>query len=375
MRSAAWSERAAVIAVFLANGVGIGAWAACIPALKARLALSDGALGFVLFAFAVGAVLAMQFAARLTRRLGPAKATRAATLLFGVALPLPAFAPDLATLVVAAFAMGAANGLLDVTMNGYASGVERRWGAAIMSSFHAAWSAGGLVGAALGRRVARLWRDAGRSASPRRWSPRSPRWSGPGCRTADAAPPLTEAHIAPPVGALLPLCVAALLCMGCEGAMGDWVGVYLMETARTPQAMAPIGFAAFSATMVVGRLLGDNAVRAWGRARVVRWGATLAAAGLALAVVDPRLGPATLGFALVGAGLSNVVPTLFSAAAGLASVPAAGVAMVATAGYAGLLSGPVVIGAIAQGASLRLGIAFLILCAAVAAATARSLRA
>ena len=52
-----------------------------------------------------------------------------------------------------------------------------------------------------------------------------------------------------------------------------------------------------------------------------------------------------------------------------------GVAMVATAGYAGLLSGPVVIGAIAQGASLRLGIAFLILCVGVAAATARSLRA
>jgi hypothetical protein len=106
----------------------------------------------------------------------------------------------------------------------------------------------------------------------------------------------------------------------------------------------------------------------------MRWGATLAAAGLALAVVDPRLDSATLGFALVGAGLSNVVPTLFSAAAGLASVPAAGVAMVATAGYAGLLSGPVVIGAIAQGASLRLGIAFLILCVGCAAMAARSLR-
>ena len=157
--------------------------------------------------------------------------------------------------------------------------------------------------------------------------------------------------------------------------MGDWVGVYLTETAHTPQAIAPIGFAAFSATMVVGRLLGDSAVRAWGRARVVRGGAALAAAGLALAVVDPRLAPATLGFALVGAGLSNVVPTVFSAAAGLASIPAAGVAMVATAGYAGLLSGPVVIGAIAQAASLRLGIVFLVVCAAVAAGTACSLRA
>ena len=373
-RSASWSERAAVVAVFLANGTGIGAWAACIPALKGRLVLSDGALGFVLFAFAVGAVLLMQLAARLTRRLGPAKATRVAALLFGVTLPLPAFAPDLATLVAAAFAMGAANGLLDVTMNGYASAVERRWGAAIMSSFHAAWSAGGLVGAGLGAALLVF----------------GPTWSlgvaaavvvalaalvWPWLQETGLTPQSAQAHIAPPAVALLPLCLAALLCMACEGAMGDWAGVYLMETAHAPQAIAPLGFAAFSATMVIGRLLGDNVVRAWGRARVVRWGATLAAAGLALAVVDPRLGPATVGFALVGAGLSNVVPSLFSAAAGRTSVPAAGVAMVATAGYAGLLSGPVVIGAIAQGASLRLGIAFLILCVGVAAATARSLRA
>ena len=374
LRSASWPERAAVVAVFLANGVGIGAWAACIPALKARLALSDGALGFVLFAFAVGAVLSMQLAARLTRRLGPANATRAATLLFGVALPLPALAPDFATLAIAAFAVGAANGLLDVTMNGHAGGIERRWGAAIMSSFHAAWSAGGLVGAAIGGALlvfGAAWTLGAAAALVAAFAALV--WTR--LQDADALPPSTQAGAAPPIATVLPLCVAALLCMGCEGAMADWTGVYLMETARAPQAMAPIGFAAFSATMVVGRLLGDNAVRAWGRARVVRWGATLAAAGLALAVVDPRLGPATLGFALVGAGLSNVVPTLFSAAAGLASVPAAGVAMVATAGYAGLLSGPVVIGAIAQGASLRLGIAILILCVGVAAVAARSLRA
>ena len=372
LRTASWWERAAVVAVFLADGIGIGAWAACIPALKARLALSDGALGFVLFAFAVGAVLLMQLAARLTRRLGPARATRVAALVFGFALPLPAFAPDLATLAFAAFAMGAASGLLDVTMNGYASGVERRWGAAIMSSFHAAWSGGGLVGAALGGALllfGAAWTLGVAAALVVGLAALVWTW----LRDADGAPPI-ETRIAPPVGALLPLCAAALLCMGCEGAMGDWVGVYLTETAHTPQAIAPIGFAAFSATMVVGRLLGDSAVRAWGRERVVRWGAALAAVGLALAVVDPRLAPATLGFALVGAGLSNVVPTVFSAAAGLASIPAAGVAMVATAGYAGLLSGPVVIGAIAQVASLRLGIAFLIVCAAVAAGTARSLR-
>ena len=374
VRLASWPERAAVVAVFLANGLGIGAWAACIPALKARLALSDGALGFVLFAFAVGAVLSMQLAARLTQKLGPAKATRAWTLLFAGSLALPAFAPNIAVLAAAAFAVGAANGLLDVTMNGYASAVERRWGAAIMSSFHAAWSGGGLVGAMVGGALlvfGAAWTLGVAAVLVAALAALV--WTS--LQDADALPPPMEAGVAPPIGAVLPLCVAALLCMGCEGAMADWTGVYLLETVRAPQATTWIGFAAFSATMVVGRLLGDNAVRAWGRARVVRWGATLSAAGLALAAVDPRLGPATLGFALVGAGLSNVVPTLFSAAAGLASVPAAGVAMVATAGYAGLLSGPVVIGAIAQSASLRLGVAFLVVCAVGAALAGRALRA
>ena len=374
LRAASWSERAAVVVVFLANGVGIGAWAACIPALKARLALSDGALGLVLFAFAVGAVLSMQFAARLTQRLGPANATRAATLLFGVALPLPALAPNFVTLAVAAFALGAANGLLDVTMNGYASAVERRWGVAIMSSFHAAWSAGGLFGAAVGGALlvsGALWTLGVAAALVAALAALVWTW----LQEADALPPPTEAGLAPPIGAVLPLCLAALLCMGSEGAMADWTGVYLMETARTPQAMAPIGFAAFSATMVVGRLLGDNAVRAWGRARVVRWGATLRRRWLR---AGGRRSASRPGDARLRAGRrrpSNVVPTLFSAAAGLASVPAAGVAMVATAGYAGLLSGPVIIGAIAQSASLRLGIASLILCVGVAAVAARSLRA
>lgn len=42
-----------------------------------------------------------------------------------------------------ALLLGAANGLTDVAMNTRASTLERRWGAAILSSFHAAFSCGG----------------------------------------------------------------------------------------------------------------------------------------------------------------------------------------------------------------------------------------
>ena len=66
-------------------------------------------------------------------------------------------------------------------------------------------------------------------------------------------------------------------------------------------------------------------------------------------------------------GLANVVPALFSASAGFGSSPGQGIATVATAGYAGLLTGPPFVGAIAAWESLRLGFAALAATACAAA--------
>ncbi|MGO9418660.1 MFS transporter [Roseiarcus sp.] len=372
LRDVSWRERAAVTAVFLVLGIGIGAWAAAIPAFKARLGISDGQLALALFAFAAGAILAMLGAAALAGRFGPAKATRIAALLFSGSLLLPALAGNLAALAGAVFVLGVANGLLDVNMNGYASRVEGRWGAAIMSSFHAAFSAGGIVGAALGLGLARTG-AAGMLGAAAALALALLFWAWPALRDGEAAP-APPAGFARPIRAALPLCAIAALFMICEGAMADWTGVYLADVVRAPQALAAIGYAAFSAAMVAGRLAGDGAVRALGRARVVGGGAALAAAGLTLAVAVPGLGSSSIGFALVGLGLSNGVPAVFSAAAGLTASPAVGVAMAATAGYAGFLGGPVAIGAVAEGFGLRIALAALIALAAAAALTARALR-
>lgn len=370
-RTATWRERASVTAVFLLLGVGAGAWAAAIPSFKARLALSDGSLALALFAYAAGAVIAMLLATALAGKFGTAKATRIAALLFAIALAPPAFAGSLAALAGATFVLGLATGLLDVTMNAHASGVEGRWGAAIMSSFHAGFSAGGLAGAMLGATLARFGAP-GMLGAAAAVALALLAWAWPGLRDGRVAPPAPVA-LARPVRAALPLCVIAALFFVCEGAMADWTGVYLTEVVRAPQALAAIGYAAFSAAMVAGRLVGDGAVRAQGRARVVGGGAALAAVGLALAVTVPNVAPSSIGFALVGLGLSNGVPAVFSAAAGLTAAPAVGVAMAATAGYAGFLGGPVAVGAVAEAYGLRVAIAVLIALAAAAALMARAL--
>ncbi len=80
---------------------------------------------------------------------------------------------------------------------------------------------------------------------------------------------------------------------------------------------------------------------------------------LLLATALPLPGSAIAGFVLVGLGLSNVVPAVFSEGGRAAATPAAGIAMTATAGYLGFLVGPPLIGLTATHLGLRTGIAFL----------------
>ena len=367
MRDEVARMRWATLAVFAANGIGIGSWAAAIPTLKHALALSDAELSLALLAFAAGALVFMPLAGVLTPRLGgTGRVTRLAGVAFALLLPLPMLAAGLPTLIVAAFLVGTSNGLLDVAMNAHATVVERQRGAAIMSSFHAAFSLGGIAGASLGAALLSM-------LTPRHWllAPAAglalalvifamPRL-GPGDRGGSSGVALRM-----PERTLVGLAVVALLCLFVEASMTDWSALYL-TTVGASSASASSGFVAFSAMMVVGRLLGDQVVRAFGGQDVIAAGALMAGVGLTLAAAIPLVPVIAVGFALVGLGLSNVVPALFSAGARRGSSPAAGIAATATAGYTGMLAGPPIIGAIATGWSLRVGIAVLALIVVVAA--------
>jgi MFS family permease len=369
-----WRERAANSAIFLCNGMGIGAWAASIALLQRRLHLTDGALSLALLGFAAGAVLSMPITGRLAPRLGVARATRIAALMFAIGLLGPGFAYGLPELIVTAFALGLANGALDVSMNGMASGIESRWGAPIMSSFHAAFSVGGLCGAALGAAMATHSSSLVSAMSivaivnlailavVRRMLHDSE-----GSLKAD--PPA----FAWPDRAALWLCGCVALGLLGEGAVADWSAVYLADNLGATPSIAASGYAAFSCAMVAGRLFGDWFVAVFGQRRTVRVGGIVAALGIVFALLTPHPIASAVGFGFVGLGLSNVVPVVFSAAARAGSSPAAGVAMAASAGYSGLLLGPVLIGALATAFTLRLSLMLLALCSCAIAMTANAI--
>ena len=337
--------RVAASAIFFGNGFGIGTWAAQLPRFKVSLNLSDGELSLGLLAFSLGAVALMPVIGWAVAVVGSRTMTLIAAFSFATALLLPGLAPSLPLFIAASLVAGACNGTMDIAMNTNATVVEKAWGAAIMSSFHAFFSLGGLSGAALSGLLISL----GIGIVPTlliSCAGMGLLFLVTGFWTMGETERTTDGHgFAWPRGPVVVLAVLAMFCFIVEGAIVDWSAIYLRTVAGASLEAAVSGFAAFSLTMTICRFMGDFAVRHLGRVRTLQVGGLLSALGLALAMILPSPLPASIGFALVGIGLANTVPVLFSTAGQMKGIaPSMGVAMVATLGYGGLLMGPPLIG-------------------------------
>jgi MFS family permease len=350
-----WAARMAVLGIFFLNGFGFGSWAVRIPAVQERLDLGEGLLGLALLGMAAGSLVSMPLAGGLVSRLGSRPVVGATGLGFFLALPLLAWSPSLALLVPALAFAGASGGSLDVSMNAHAVAVEKGQGRPIMSSFHAAFSLGGLAGAAVGGAVA-AWgvgvapHLAGVSAlSLAAFALAYLRMLPADEDRGESGGPA----FARPTRALAGLGVISFCVLLGEGAMADWSAVYLKGTLGTGPGFAAAGFAAFSAAMVAGRLLGDRVTARFGPVVLVRAGAAISAAGLGISLAVAHPAAALVGFACAGLGFSIIFPSALSAA-GRTQDSATGpaIAAVATAGYFGFLVGPPSIGFVAEGVGL-----------------------
>ena len=354
-------SRLAVAVFFFINGAALASWVPHIPAVKGRHMLTDGALGLVLLSMAAGSVLTLPMAGWLVGRLGSRVMTAGAGIALCLALPLPVASPSVAMLSLSLGFLGACNALLDVSMNAQAAEVEQRIGRPIMSSFHALFSLGGVAGAlAAGRAMAAGIGDTAHVGMATIITLSAVALALPGLVSPRAVDSPAETVVARPSGALLALGMLALLGLMAEGAMADWSAVYLHDTLGSSPAVAAVGFAAFSLAMGAGRLSGDALVGRFGPPRVLRGSSAVAAVGLALALLVGRPAIAIMGCALVGVGVANIIPILFSAAARVPGVPPGrALAAVATTGYLGFLAGPPLIGVVAEAAGLAAGLALV----------------
>ncbi|HJR31351.1 MAG TPA: MFS transporter [Pseudomonas sp.] len=339
------------IAFFIA-GLGIAAWAPLVPYAKARAGLDEGTLGLLLLCLGMGSILAMPLAGVLATRFGCRRVATGGTLLICAALPLLATVSSIPALIATLFMFGAGLGTVDSTVNLQAVIVERASGKHMMSGFHGLFSLGGIVGAAgvsallglglspLGAMlvVVAMLIAAMFKAVPH-MLPYGSESSGPA--------------FAVPHGIVLFIGGMCFIVFLTEGAALDWSAVFLTQERGIDTAYAGLGYAAFALTMTAGRLTGDRIVRQLGATRVILFGGLMAAAGLFLATFAPGWQAALLGYALVGAGCSNIVPVLYTAVGKQTVMPQSiAVPAITTLGYAGILAGPAVIGFVAHGSSL-----------------------
>ena len=390
-------RRASCSLLFLTYGTILGAWTSRIPAVRHGLRLSDTSLSVALLAFAAGAVVGMQSAGRLVDHRGSRRVMIPAAGADALLLIPPAFAPDLAVLVLCLFCFGAIHGTLNVAMNAYAVEVQRDAGKPIMSSFHAVYSIGGFVGAGSGGLFARGGLGAGATfttvcvaalvvvARAARLAPVA-EWRadldadaaiepaiGPGEETPfETGRPLDRRSRIP--GTLF-LGALAFCCLVGEGAAADWSAVYLRDDLGTTAGFAALAYAAFSIAMTAGRLVGDRLTAALGAVRLVRACGLVACLGLGAGLLadDPVAG--VIGFGCLGAGLSCIAPQVFSTA-GLRNPHRAGqaIARVASLGFLGFVVGPVLIGAISGFVGLPWALAVPVVLVLFVAAAATALR-
>lgn len=340
-----------VLAAFALNGMFVGAYGASLPGLRDRLGTDARGIAVLLVAAGLAAVTSMQIGGRWADRSGARGPTVAGAPVMAAGLLTLAWAPTLPAAVVGAIVFGVGNGSMDVAMNTLAVHVERRRGRPVMSRFHAFFSIGSAVGAGIAAIVAHtpVARDAVVAvtlvivaglglAGLVAMRPSVPQ-SRPVARPAEARrEPLPRATW---------LLGAMAVCFGLtEGTGFDWSSVHVTDVVGVEPGVGALGLVAVSVFMVAIRLVGDHAVERFGRRAVVGAGSATAVVGYAITVMATQLGPVLVGWALVGLGVGMIAPQIYGTAGHLGGGRVMGV--VVGFGYAAFLTGPALIGAIAD---------------------------
>lgn len=357
--------------IFLVNGLGMSAWAPLVPFARDRLQLSGASLGALLLCLGIGSLAAMPVTGTLVARFGCRRVMAFSTLLVLMMMPLLATADSHLVMAAALMLFGAGLGMLDVAMNYQAVQVEQAADKPMMSGFHGFFSLGGILGAGtVSLLLSRSFTPLAATLVVMAVMLLLLLWRLPVLMNERLHQP-DQPWLVVPRGWVAFLGLLCFILFLAEGAVLDWGALLLLQNPAMTPAYAGLGYAIFSVAMTLGRFSGDKVIARFGRYPVMLTGALTAAAGMTLAVWLPWPEIALLAFLLVGFGLSNTVPMLFNAAGNQRDMPAnLAISAMTTLGYAGILSGPALIGFISQWISLSgafLVIALLLLAVAASA--------
>lgn len=353
-------SRWAVNIFFAIGGFLFANYTSRLPDIQSRYHLNDGEIGVSLLILAIGALISMPFTGYMIVRNSSRKMTIASAIIYICLIPLIGFLTQAWLLNITLFIIGLTVGMLDVSMNAQAIVVEKNFKRAIMSSFHALYSAGMMIGAGSGALFIYLKANLFLhiiivSAFSLFLVLIFSRFLVEDEHQIKGG----QTRIQWPKASLVGVGLIAFCCMLGEGAMANWSTNYMLNVTKAQASFAPAGLFAFSGAMMLARFFGDRFRTMFGDRLLLIINSILAGIGLLFVLAWPIPLVAIFGFFLVGLGLSVIVPIVYSTAGNTPGIaPGVGIGMVTTIGYSGLLLGPPVIGFLAEWQGLQVALLF-----------------
>jgi MFS family permease len=348
---------------FFVSGFGYTTWASRIPSIQQSLHLNEAQLGAALFAMPIGLMATMPITGRLLSNFSSSRIMIIGAVAFNLMLGLLGYTSQYWQFIAILFFFGSSRNLFNLSINTESVGVQALYKKSIITTFHGIWSFAGFAGAGVGYLMVYF-------SVPPTWH----------LLTVSIAMCLLSFYAFPntlqekPVKQerkpifLLPskeLLKFGLICfssMACENVMYDWSGIYIQKAVHASKVTSTAAFVVFMITVTIGRFAGDKLVNKWGIKHVLQYSGILIVSGFALAIILPYVVPAIAGYALIGLGVSCMVPLVFSVAGRSKSMSGGpAIAAVSTVGYLGFLLVPPLVGFVAQAANLRWSFAFIAL--------------
>ncbi len=360
-------SRISVTYIFFILGALSGNWITRIPDVKANFALSKGTLGLVLTGAPLGAVLIMLIVGKLISIYGSKRMTIVGTLMYHITLPLIFLMPNYIVLWVFLLFVGVGTTIMDISMNSQGVEIERILGTSIMSSLHAFFSIGGVVGSVMGGIFVTLKIDPKIhllivsllflpftiiSFKYLRTEKLQPVYYKDNKRISNRQMFTSKT--------IWMLGIIAFIAVLGEMMMSDWSVLYLLEFNTNEANIAALGFSVFSLFMTLGRLSGDAISNRISSDKIIQICSLIASGGIFIAISTTNLIITFIGFALLGIGLSIMVPIVFKIAGNNSNIEiGSGIAGVGFFAYLAGFIEPIFIGQVADFTS-SLRVSFLL---------------
>lgn len=364
--------------LFATNGAAFASILPWYPTFAREWDLSEALFGIVVAGFAAGGLLASALPSILVNRFGPTPVFTAGTVLLSGLVATVGWTSSGLALALCLLGIGLLDAIVDVGQNVAAMRVQVKLKLTIISSMHAFWSLGSVIGGATATLATARGVD--------------PRWhlatvaitctvlALVGARLIDAPPIPTTRNSRASISWrwLLPVLPLALLATSgtiVEDVANNWSGLAAVELAGTEVGTAGVAFTIILAAQCVGRFTGDPLIQRFGRMRIAQLGGGLILLGGVLIVTTADWPLFAAGLIAIGFGCATLVPSAYAAAATLPGVSeGAGVTLLSWLMRVGFLATSPVLGLLATATSLRVALWLLVACGVLALAAAPSLK-